>query len=169
MITNISIASVFVKDIDESVTSTSTSSASADDDSPWATGIGGAPSHPSQPELPAPPTMPGPPFSPELVEAMTRAQADGGLNGLGIHVDDCRKTYEELAAKGVEFIQKPEERPYGVEALVPRQLRQLGGPRRAPRVLTRGLQLTSPEQVPAPPTLPACNCGGPCRRHCCWP
>ena len=30
----------------------------------------------------------------------------------------CRATYEQLAAKGVEFIQTPEERPYGVEALM---------------------------------------------------
>ena len=48
---------------------------------------------------------------------MTRSQSDGGLNGLGMNVDDCQATYEELSAKGVEFIQKPEERPYGVEAL----------------------------------------------------
>lgn len=32
--------------------------------------------------------------------------------------DDCRKTYEELSARGVEFIQPPEDRPYGVEALM---------------------------------------------------
>ncbi|MBX6770062.1 MAG: VOC family protein, partial [Actinomadura rubrobrunea] len=31
--------------------------------------------------------------------------------------DDCQKTYEELSARGVEFIQKPEKRPYGIEAL----------------------------------------------------
>ncbi|GAA4741528.1 hypothetical protein GCM10023350_27680 [Nocardioides endophyticus] len=48
---------------------------------------------------------------------MNRAQADGGLNGLGMNVDDCQKTYEELGAKVVEFLQNPEERPYGVEAL----------------------------------------------------
>ena len=43
-----------------------------------------------------------------------RAQAEGGLPGVGLHVDDCRKTYKELAAKGVVFIQEPQERPYGV-------------------------------------------------------
>ena len=48
---------------------------------------------------------------------MRRSQSDGGLNGLGMNVDDCQKTYEELSAKGVEFLQQPEERPYGVEAL----------------------------------------------------
>ena len=39
------------------------------------------------------------------------------MHGIGLNVDDCRKTYEELVAKGVEFIQEPSERPYGVEAL----------------------------------------------------
>ena len=31
--------------------------------------------------------------------------------------DDCRKTYEMLLKRGVEFAQPPEERPYGLEAL----------------------------------------------------
>jgi len=31
--------------------------------------------------------------------------------------DDCRATYEALSARGVNFVQPPEERPYGVEAL----------------------------------------------------
>jgi catechol 2,3-dioxygenase-like lactoylglutathione lyase family enzyme len=30
---------------------------------------------------------------------------------------DCRGGYEELKAKGVEFSQKPEVRPYGIEAV----------------------------------------------------
>jgi hypothetical protein len=38
---------------------------------------------------------------------MTRAQAEGSLPGVRLHVDDCRKTYQELSAKGVEFIQEP--------------------------------------------------------------
>jgi len=31
---------------------------------------------------------------------------------------DCKKTYEELKAKGVEFMQPPVERFYGIEALL---------------------------------------------------
>jgi predicted enzyme related to lactoylglutathione lyase len=31
---------------------------------------------------------------------------------------DCKKTYEELKAKGVEFSQPPTERFYGMEALM---------------------------------------------------
>ena len=48
---------------------------------------------------------------------MNRALDSGGLFGLGMNVDDCRKTYDDLQSKGVEFIQPPEERPYGVEAV----------------------------------------------------
>ncbi len=41
-----------------------------------------------------------------------------GAIGAGVwEADDVRKTYEELKERGVEFIQEPAERPYGVEAL----------------------------------------------------
>ena len=73
--------------------------------------------HPSQPELQVHLTQPGPPFTPEMVEAVNRSLDGGGMNGLGMAVDDCRATYDELRAKGVEFLQEPEERPYGVEAV----------------------------------------------------
>jgi catechol 2,3-dioxygenase-like lactoylglutathione lyase family enzyme len=119
MITNIAIASVFVQDIDASrdfyvdvLGFELKDDITLGEGYRWCTV-----NHPSQPELAVHLTIPGPPFSPELVEAMNRAQADGGLNGLGMSVDDCQKTYEELSAKGVEFLQKPEKRPYGVEAL----------------------------------------------------
>jgi catechol 2,3-dioxygenase-like lactoylglutathione lyase family enzyme len=119
MIKHIAIASVFVQDVDASrdfyvdvLGFELKDDITLGDGYRWCTV-----NHPSQPELAVHLTVPGPPFSPELVEAMNRAQADGGLNGLGLSVDDCQKTYEELSAKGVEFLQKPEDRPYGVEAL----------------------------------------------------
>ncbi len=31
--------------------------------------------------------------------------------------DDCQKTYKELKKRGVEFIQEPTEKPWGIEAL----------------------------------------------------
>lgn len=38
--------------------------------------------------------------------------------GAGVwEADDCRKTYEELKAKGVQFTKEPTEEFYGVEAL----------------------------------------------------
>ena len=47
-----------------------------------------------------------------------RAIMAKGVLGAGVfNSDDCRKTYEELSAKGVEFISAPAERPYGIEAV----------------------------------------------------
>ena len=120
MITNISITSVFVKDVDASKRfyldvlgfAEHTDITLADGSYRWCTVM-----HPSQPELQVHLTVPGPPHSPEMVAAINRALDEGGMHGLGLNVDDCRKTYEDLRAKGVEFIQEPEERPYGVEAV----------------------------------------------------
>jgi predicted enzyme related to lactoylglutathione lyase len=33
-------------------------------------------------------------------------------------VDNCRTTFEDLSAKGVTFLQEPQDRPYGVEAII---------------------------------------------------
>jgi catechol 2,3-dioxygenase-like lactoylglutathione lyase family enzyme len=43
--------------------------------------------------------------------------AKGALGAGVMTTDDCRKTYEELSAKGVQFLSEPAERPYGVEAV----------------------------------------------------
>ena len=119
MITNISITSVFVKDVDESKRFyTDVLGFEAKDDITlgngfrWCTVI-----HPNQPELRVSLAVPGPPHSPDMVEAMNRALDGGGMSGLGLQVDDCRKTADELKARGVEFVQDPAERPYGVEAV----------------------------------------------------
>jgi catechol 2,3-dioxygenase-like lactoylglutathione lyase family enzyme len=73
--------------------------------------------HPSQPELELTLMVPGPPLNAEAA-AFYRGQLEKGeMGGLGLQVDDCRKTYEELVAKGVDFIQEPSDRPYGVEAV----------------------------------------------------
>lgn len=42
----------------------------------------------------------------------------GEMGGLGLRVDNCRQTYEELSGKGVTFLQEPAGRPYGVEAVM---------------------------------------------------
>lgn len=54
----------------------------------------------------------------EDVQVMTQLVEAGKL-GAGVwKTDDCRKTYEALKAKGVEFVMPPTDRPYGVtEAL----------------------------------------------------
>ena len=120
MITNISLVSVWVKDIDESLAfyTDVLGFEPGDDirmgeDFRWCTVF-----HPKQPELHLHLTTPSRPLSDDLIAAMRRAQDEGGLPGVGLHVDDCRATYEDLRSKGVEFLQEPEERPYGVEALM---------------------------------------------------
>ncbi|MFI6762444.1 VOC family protein [Micromonospora sp. NPDC050417] len=119
MITNISITSVFVKDVDASkafyidvLGFEEHTDVTLGDGYRWCTV-----KHPNQPELEVHLTIPGPPYSPGMVTEMNRALDDGGMFALGLRVDDCQKTYDELRAKGVAFIQTPEERPYGVEAV----------------------------------------------------
>ncbi len=47
-----------------------------------------------------------------------RSLLNKGVLGSGVfETDDCRRTYEELQAKGVEFTQAPKETFYGIEAL----------------------------------------------------
>ena len=75
-------------------------------------------SHPSQPELEVTLMTPGPPLSPEAAGFIRGQLESGQMGGLGLRVDDCRKTYEELSAKGVTFVQEPSDRPYGVEAVM---------------------------------------------------
>jgi catechol 2,3-dioxygenase-like lactoylglutathione lyase family enzyme len=54
--------------------------------------------------------------SPEAAEQL-RALVAGGSLGVGVlATDDCRRTYNELKAKGVTFLAEPTERPYGIEA-----------------------------------------------------
>lgn len=74
--------------------------------------------HPDHRELEVTLMVPGPPLTDDLADAIRRALADGTHGALGLRTADCRKTYEELTAKGVEFIQPPSERPYGTEAII---------------------------------------------------
>jgi catechol 2,3-dioxygenase-like lactoylglutathione lyase family enzyme len=74
--------------------------------------------HPSQPELEVTLMLPGPPLSPEAADFVRGQLESGQMGGLGLRVDDCRKTYDELSAKGVTFVQEPSDRPYGVEAVM---------------------------------------------------
>lgn len=49
----------------------------------------------------------------EQVRELLSKGATGGH--LFFTTDDCRKTYRELKAKGVEFTEEPTERPYGID------------------------------------------------------
>jgi catechol 2,3-dioxygenase-like lactoylglutathione lyase family enzyme len=74
--------------------------------------------HPSQPELEITLMTPGPPLDPDAAEFVRSQLQKGQWGGFGMQVDDCRKTYAELTAAGVTFVQEPAERPYGVEAVM---------------------------------------------------
>jgi catechol 2,3-dioxygenase-like lactoylglutathione lyase family enzyme len=64
------------------------------------------------------PAQESPMMSAEKVARLRQMIAEGSMGTGVLQVDDCQKTYEELVAKGVEFIYPPTERFYGVEALM---------------------------------------------------
>lgn len=97
--------------------------------------------HPSQPELEVTLMTPGPPLDAEAADFIRRQSEKGGMGGLGLSVDDCHKTFEELSAKGVTFLQEPADRPYGVEAVIRDNTRQLARTRRAQGVHAGGLRV----------------------------
>jgi catechol 2,3-dioxygenase-like lactoylglutathione lyase family enzyme len=62
--------------------------------------------------------QPGQLLDEEAAQAVRMLLKKGVLGGGVFQVDDCRKTYEELKQKGVQFAGAPEERFYGVEAIM---------------------------------------------------
>jgi catechol 2,3-dioxygenase-like lactoylglutathione lyase family enzyme len=60
--------------------------------------------------VPGPPVMDGP-----TAEEVRSLMAKGFAGTVFFVTDDCQKSYEELLARGVEFTETPEERPYGVD------------------------------------------------------
>ena len=83
--------------------------------------------HPNQPELEVTLMLPGPPLDEEAAEFITHQLEKGQLGGLGLRVDDCRKTFEELSGKGVTFLQEPADRPVRGRGCDAGQRRQLAG------------------------------------------
>jgi catechol 2,3-dioxygenase-like lactoylglutathione lyase family enzyme len=62
-------------------------------------------------ELPGPPSIDG--ASADQIRELVSKGATGF--SVGFTTADCRKTYEDLLAKGVEFTQEPVERDYGID------------------------------------------------------
>ncbi len=61
--------------------------------------------------------IPGPPvFDPETTEQVRTLMAKGAAGTIFLTTDDCHASYEDLRSRGVEFIDAPEERPYGIDA-----------------------------------------------------
>ncbi|MCG7209519.1 VOC family protein [Streptomyces arenae] len=59
----------------------------------------------------------GPGLDLESAEALRRLVAKGAIGAGAFRTDDCRGDYETFRARGVEFVQEPKERPYGIEAI----------------------------------------------------
>jgi catechol 2,3-dioxygenase-like lactoylglutathione lyase family enzyme len=64
------------------------------------------------------PLKPGPMWDQATVDTMKKLVTSGKVGGGVLEVDDCKRTYEELKAKGVTFKSPPQERPYGIEMLM---------------------------------------------------
>ncbi|MCW2951063.1 MAG: hypothetical protein JWQ48_233 [Conexibacter sp.] len=61
--------------------------------------------------------IPGAPvMDPETGEQVRNLMAKGFAGTIFLTTDDCRASYEELKGRGVEFVEPPEERPYGIDS-----------------------------------------------------
>ena len=61
--------------------------------------------------------IPGPPvMDAETAEQVRALMAKGFAGTVFLTTEDCRASYEELKARGVEFTEQPEERPYGIDS-----------------------------------------------------
>lgn len=60
--------------------------------------------------------VPGPPVMDEsTTQQVEDLMAKGFASGVFLTTDDCHAEYERLKARGVEFTEAPEERPYGID------------------------------------------------------
>ena len=73
---------------------------------------------PSQPDvaivlmpIPGPPMMDG-----ETASQVRELMAKGYAGAIFLTTDDCRAACAELSGRGVELVDQPEERPYGIDA-----------------------------------------------------
>lgn len=73
--------------------------------------------HPDQPLFQLGLFTPGPPMLDEVTaQALRELVAKGAMPPLVLVVEDCRATYEQMLAKGVEFTQDPVSRYGNVDA-----------------------------------------------------
>ena len=61
--------------------------------------------------------IPGEPvLTDETAEQVRSLMAKGLAGTVFLTTDDCQASYESLKARGVEFSEEPEERPYGIDS-----------------------------------------------------
>jgi predicted enzyme related to lactoylglutathione lyase len=61
--------------------------------------------------IPGPPVMDG-----QTAEQVKALMAKGFAGTVFLTTDDIQASFEELKARGVEFTEEPEERPYGIDS-----------------------------------------------------
>jgi catechol 2,3-dioxygenase-like lactoylglutathione lyase family enzyme len=73
---------------------------------------------PAQPDLEIVLAEPNEPMFDKDLVPHVRALLDKDAMGGGVwETDDCQKTYDDLRARGIEFVKPPTQEFYGVEAL----------------------------------------------------
>jgi predicted enzyme related to lactoylglutathione lyase len=61
--------------------------------------------------------IPGAPVMDEETQGQVRELMAKGFAGtVFLTTEDCQASYEELKDRGVEFVDQPEERPYGIDS-----------------------------------------------------
>jgi predicted enzyme related to lactoylglutathione lyase len=61
--------------------------------------------------------IPGPPvFDSETAEQIGTLMAKGYAGTIFLTTEDCQASYDELQQRGVEFVEPPETRPYGIDS-----------------------------------------------------
>ena len=62
-------------------------------------------------------SIPGPPvMDAGTAEQVRSLMAKGFAGTIFLTTDDCQASYEELKGRGVDFVEQPEERPYGIDS-----------------------------------------------------
>ena len=62
-------------------------------------------------------SLDGPGLDAESSQALKKLVGKGVIGAGAFRTDYCRGDYETFRARGVEFVQEPQERPYGIEAI----------------------------------------------------
>ena len=61
--------------------------------------------------------IPGPPvMDEETAEQVRTLMAKGFAGTVFLTTEDVQADYEALSARGLEFVEKPEQRPYGIDS-----------------------------------------------------
>ena len=61
--------------------------------------------------------IPGAPVMDDATaEEVRTLMAKGFAGTIFLNTEDCQASYEELSSRGVEFVDRPERRPYGIDS-----------------------------------------------------